>query len=92
MSNPSDDLIEEGINEPVPSQSVNNTTPPTSDDDVDTMVKDVIGEELQPGQTMADVINSAERERRLGKDEEVDQNDTLNEDEQDLQTLEEESL
>ena len=92
MSNPSNDLIEEGINEPVPSQSVNNTTPPTSDDDVDTMVKDVIGEELQPGQTMADVINSAERERRLGRDEETDQNTALNKDEQDLQTLEEESL
>lgn len=42
---------------------------PTSDDDVGKMVEEVTGQEPKPGETVADIVNQAERERRIGPDE-----------------------
>lgn len=36
---------------------------PTSDDDVNDMMEDVLGDEPEHGQTIADIVNEAERER-----------------------------
>lgn len=42
---------------------------PTADDDVGEMVEEVTGKEPKAGETVADIVNEAERERRIGRDE-----------------------
>lgn len=77
--NPSDDLIEEGIDEHSPTQSPaiageesasGTASIPTSDDNVGDMVEGFTGEEPELGELPSDMVNEAERNRRIGKDEE----------------------
>ncbi|MBI2268402.1 MAG: hypothetical protein HYU80_03085 [Candidatus Blackburnbacteria bacterium] len=76
---PGEDVVEEGQDERPPTQSpddsgegeASGSAPiPTSDDDVLDMVKETIGEEPKEGETVADMVNKAERDRRIGPDEE----------------------
>lgn len=75
---PGQDVAEEGRDKPLPTQSpddigegrASGTAPiPTSDDDTGKMVEEVTGEEPDLGETVADIVNKAERDRRIGKDE-----------------------
>lgn len=49
---------------------------PTSDDDIDEMVKEVAGREPEPGETFTDIVNKAEESRRRPPEEPEPQEET----------------
>lgn len=74
--NPGQDLVEEGMDDHVPTQSPEeigeekgSAIIPTGESSED-MVEDITEEPLKPEQTFWDKINEAERNRRIGRDEE----------------------
>ena len=78
MPNDQDDLLDEKI-DPTQSPAVageesasGTTAIPTSDDDMDVLMDETIGDTLDPEETLADKVNEAERERRVGPDEDLD--------------------
>ena len=69
-TNPSKDVTQSPAVED--EESVSGTTPlPTSDDDVGEMVEDFTGKEPQLDELPTDMVNEAERRRRIGEDEDV---------------------
>lgn len=42
---------------------------PTSDDSIEEIIKETVGKEPEQGETLADIVNRAERERRIGRNE-----------------------